>query len=120
MSILNQGLLITVFGMALVFVMILALWGIMVLLVKLTNKPEPEEQEEEKPIDESAITEPAPAIDQQGALAAAIAVAYALKSQDTSSAYAPRPDAGESKENPWLTAGRTQQLYSNTIRGRNR
>ena len=118
MSILNQGLLITVFGMALVFVMILALWGIMVLLVKLTNKPEPEEEVE--PIDESAIAEPAPAIDQQGALAAAIAVAYALKSQDTSSAYAPRPDAGESKENPWLTAGRTQQLYSNTIRGRNR
>ena len=119
MSILNQGLLITVFGMALVFVMILALWGIMVLLVKLTNKAEPEEEEEE-PIDESAITEPAPASDQHGALVAAIAVAYALKSQDTSSAYAPRPDAGESKENPWLTAGRTQQLYSNTIRGRNR
>lgn len=118
MSILNQGLLITVFGMALVFVMILALWGIMVLLVKLTNKPEPEVEEE--PIDESAITEPAPASDQHGALAAAIAVAYALKSQETSSAYAPRPDAGESKENPWLTAGRTQQLYSNTIRGRNR
>jgi len=117
MSILNQGLLITVFGMALVFVMILALWGIMVLLVKLTNKAEPEEEE---PIDESAITEPAPASDQNGALVAAIAVAYALKSQDTSSAYAPRPDAGESKENPWLTAGRTQQLYSNTIRGRNR
>ncbi len=117
MSILNQGLLITVFGMALVFVMILALWGIMVLLVKLTNKAEPEEEE---PIDESAITEPAPASDQHGALAAAIAVAYALKSQETSSAYAPRPDAGESKENPWLTAGRTQQLYSNTIRGRNR
>ena len=118
MSILNQGLLITVFGMALVFVMILALWGIMVLLVKLTNKAEPEEEDE--PIDESAITEPAPASDPHGALAAAIAVAYALKSQDTSSAYAPRPDAGESKENPWLTAGRTQQLYSNTIRGRNR
>ena len=117
MSILNQGLLITVFGMELVFVMILALWGIMVLLVKLTNKAEPEEEE---PIDESAITEPAPASDQNGALVAAIAVAYALKSQDTSSAYAPRPDAGESKENPWLTAGRTQQLYSNTIRGRNR
>ena len=104
--------------MALVFVMILALWGIMVLLVKLTNKPEPEEEVE--PIAESAITEPAPASDQHGALAAAIAVAYALKSQETSSAYAPRPDAGESKENPWLTAGRTQQLYSNTIRGRNR
>ena len=118
MSILNQGLLITVFGMALVFVMILALWGIMVLLVKLTNKTEPEEEVE--PIEESAITEPAPASNQQGALAAAIAVAYALKSQETSSAYAPRPDAGESKENPWLTAGRTQQLYSNTIRGRNR
>ena len=117
MSILNQGLLITVFGMALVFVMILALWGIMVLLVKLTNKAEPEEEE---PIDESAITEPAPASDQNGALAAAIAVAYALKSQDTSSPYAPRPDGCENKENPCLTADRTRQLYSNSSGRRHR
>ena len=44
MTLFNQGLLITAIGMGLVFVMIFALWGIMALLVKLTNKPEAEEE----------------------------------------------------------------------------
>ena len=35
-----QGLSITGLGMGLVFLMIIALWGIMVLLVRLTNRPE--------------------------------------------------------------------------------
>ena len=42
MSTISQGLLITAVGMGLVFIMILALWGIMALLFKLTNKPETE------------------------------------------------------------------------------
>ena len=44
---LKQGLLITVTGMGIVFAMILVLWGIMVLLVRLTNRPEAEEVVEE-------------------------------------------------------------------------
>ena len=34
-----QGLSITGLGMGLVFLMIIALWGIMALLVRLTNRP---------------------------------------------------------------------------------
>jgi len=118
MSTISQGLLITALGMGLVFVMILALWGIMALLVKLTNKPE---AEEEAPIAETILGEPEPALasDHNGALAAAIAVAFALESQASSAGFAPK-GAGTNAENAWWTAGRTQQLYSNTIRGRNR
>ena len=117
MSIINQGLLITAFGMGLVFLMILALWGIMVLLVKLTNKPE---AEEEAPLAEAILSEPVAVLanDPKGALAAAIAVAYALESQASTVAFPPQ--SSTSAENAWWTAGRTQQLYSNTIRGRNR
>ena len=118
MSVINQGLLITLLGMGLVFIMILALWGIMALLVKLTNKPE---VEEEAPIAEAILSEPeaAPASNRNGALAAAIAVAYALESQASTAIFAPKV-ASTSTKNAWWTAGRTQQLYSNTIRGRNR
>ncbi|MDD2521595.1 MAG: OadG family protein [Anaerolineaceae bacterium] len=118
MTTFQQGLLITAIGMALVFVMILALWGIMALLVKLTNKPEAEEEE---PFAEviAVETEKAPANDHNGALAAAIAVAWALQSQAAINAFAPHSTPASS-DNAWLTAGRTQQLYSNTIRGRNR
>lgn len=117
MSVINQGLLITAIGMGLVFVMIVALWGIMVLLVKLTNKPE---VEEEAPLAEVTLSEPeaVPASNPKGALAAAIAVAYALESQ--ASAVGVAPQTSTSAESAWWTAGRTQQLYSNTIRGRNR
>ena len=118
MSTINQGLLITVIGMALVFLMIVILWGIMALLVKLTNKPEVEEES----ITEDILIGPDKSLstDQNGRLAAAIAVAYALESQASDSGFIPRPSVSASSENAWWTAGRTQQLYSNTIRGRNR
>ncbi len=119
MTVISQGLLITAVGMGLVFLMILALWGIMVLLVKLTNKPE---VEEEAPLPETSLGEPeaVPASHTKAALAAAIAVAYALESQASTASFAPQQGASTSNENAWWTAGRTQQLYSNTIRGRNR
>lgn len=119
MSTINQGILITAAGMGLVFIMILALWGIMALLVKLTNRPEPEQKE---PLAESSLVEPekTPVGDNYGALAAAIAVAYGLESDMSSSAFRSRPSASAASENSWWTAGRTQQLYSNTIRGRKR
>ena len=79
---LKQGLLITVTGMGIVFAMILVLWGIMVLLVMLTNQPEKEESAQEIP---TSFSEPEPlavtAPDDASALAAAIAVAYALSVQ---------------------------------------
>lgn len=117
MSLINQGLLITGIGMGLVFVMIFALWGIMALLVKLTNKPEAEEEAEEV-VEAAPASEVAPTQDPNAALAAAIAVACALA--DQASAYAFKPSQQARSENAWLNAGRTQQLYTSTIRGRNR
>ena len=116
----NQGLLITAVGMALVFVMIIILWGIMALLVKLTNRKEADDGEgdsgEESPV---VAIESLAESDDQAALAAAIAVAYAMETE-SSLAFKSQPGISGSGENAWLTAGRAQQLYSNTIRGRNR
>ena len=117
MTLIYQGLQISGIGMGLVFLMILALWGIMALLVKLTNKPETIEQTEEA-LDADIMIEPLPVSDPNAPLAAAIAVALALENQAASYAFKPSPS--RSSENAWLSAGRTQQLYSNTIRGRNR
>ena len=117
MSLINQGLLITGIGMGLVFVMIFALWGIMALLVKLTNKPEAEEETEEV-LEPAPVSEIVPTQDSNAALATAIAVACALA--DQASAYAFKPSQQARSENAWLNAGRTQQLYTSTIRGRNR
>ena len=116
----NQGLLITAVGMALVFVMIIILWGIMALLVKLTNRKEADDGEgdsgEETPV---VAIESLAEGDDQAPLAAAIAVAYAMETESFL-AFRPEPSISVNTNNAWLTAGRAQQLYSNTIRGRNR
>jgi Na+-transporting methylmalonyl-CoA/oxaloacetate decarboxylase gamma subunit len=116
----NQGLLITGIGMGLVFVMILILWGIMALLVKLTNRPEDDSDDDgEEEALVLAYDSPESSGD-QSPLAAAIAVAAALEADSSFLAFKPRPSASANSDSAWLTAGRTQQLYSNTIRGRNR
>ncbi len=91
----KQGLLITGIGMGLVFVMIFLLWGIMALLVWLTN---PREKASDEPdADEAVELEPAaldvPAAqtvddDEGQRLAAALAVAYAL-SRPSAQSFAP-------------------------------
>ena len=112
---LRQGLLITVIGMGIVFAMILILWGIMVLLVKLTNRPEKEEATEEiaAPLPEPmAVATVADA----SALAAAIAVAYAL-SVKPKTAFAGDTQSIQTGST-WLAAGRAQQIARQTNRGR--
>lgn len=112
---LKQGLLITVVGMGIVFVMILILWAIMVLLVKLTNRPEKAEAVEEAPI---SLPEPA-AVSAPGdasALAAVIAVAYAMSVR-------PKVAFGADTQSiqtgsAWLAAGRAQQVAQQNNRGR--
>lgn len=117
MTLINQGLLITAIGMGLVFLMILALWGIMVLLVKLTSSDKEEEAEAEpRPVLESELTENE--ADPSAPLAAAIAVAWALENQ--AAAYAFTPSETKPNVNAWLSSGRTQQVFTNTIRGRKR
>ena len=119
---LKQGLLITGIGMGLVFVMIFLLWGIMALLVWLTNPREKKAKEteviEETTIDPAVLDTPALTIDDEDEmqrLAAAIAVAYALKRPRPQS-FATAPQLEQSSS--WLSTGRAQQLLSRN-RGRN-
>jgi sodium pump decarboxylase gamma subunit len=112
---LKQGLLITVTGMGIVFAMILILWAIMVLLVKLTNRPGKEEVAEEVG---ATLPEPCavPAAGDASALAAAIAVAYAL-SVKPKTAFAADTQSIQTGST-WLAAGRAQQVARQINRGR--
>lgn len=114
---LKQGLLITVTGMGIVFAMILVLWGIMVLLVRLTNRPEKEEVAEESA---ASLPEPepvaAPSAGDASALAAAIAVAYAV-SVKPKTAFAADTQSIQTGST-WLAAGRAQQVARQINRGR--
>jgi len=112
---LKQGLLITVIGMGIVFVMIILLWGIMALLVKITNNPDDEESAAES---ENAAVEAAPiaAAGDASALAAAIAVAYA-RSAIPKTAFVTDTQSIQTGST-WLAAGRAQQIAQQTNRGR--
>ena len=118
----KQGLIITGIGMGLVFAMIFLLWGIMALLVWITN-PREEKAEETEVIEETAVDPalldiPASTSDDENELqrlAAAIAVAYALKRPRPQS-FATAPQLEQSSM--WLSTGRAQQLLSRN-RGRN-
>ncbi len=112
---LKQGLLITVVGMGIVFAMILILWGIMALLVRLTSRTE-----ENEPAAENAISQPEPMAEMvtgdASALAAAIAVAYAL-SVKPKTVFASDTQSIQTGST-WLAAGRAQQVARQTNRGR--
>ena len=93
---------------------VFGLWGIMVLLVKLTNRPEAEEAVEET---ETVLPEPvATATGDASALAAAIAVAYALSAKPKT-AFAANTQSIQTGST-WLAAGRAQQVARQTNRGR--
>lgn len=80
----NNGLLITLVGMGLVFVAILFLWGLMEIIVKLGNQRRVQAVAAEA-AGEPAAGETAPAIPagdpslKQRAAAAAVAVAFAMR-----------------------------------------
>ena len=108
-----QGLSITGFGMGLVFLMIIALWGIMALLVRLTNRPAEVVESEE------AETHEIPAAQPYAVQAAAAAVAFALaaeKHKENSAARATR-SPGQSQ---WLLSGRVRQTLHHPGKGMNK
>jgi len=108
-NILLQGLAIAGIGMGLVFLMILALWGIMALLVLLTTRTKPPEVE--------AVEQPAvpPTETDYKAEAAAAAVAFALAQEQIS--RQPELKAGTTPTSQWLLTGRLQQINQG-MRGR--
>jgi Na+-transporting methylmalonyl-CoA/oxaloacetate decarboxylase gamma subunit len=106
MNAITSGLWITLIGMGLVFVSILALWGLMALIVRLTSKyPEETEEPEE-------IASPEPQPDETIApelmakvAAAAVAAALALDSN--------RPHqkaTSQAEGSTWLSVMRAHQL----------
>lgn len=100
-----QGLSITGLGMGLVFLMIIVLWGIMALLVRLTNRPEKEAETEDLETPASAETRT------YAAQAAAAAVAYALA---VGKQAAVRTSQAQSQ---WLLSGRVRQTLHNPGKG---
>lgn len=108
-NILLQGLAIAGIGMGLVFLMILALWGIMALLVLLTTRTTPPEMETAEQPSEL------PAEGEYKAEAAAAAVAFALAQEQSRRQLELK--AGTAPTSQWLLTGRLQQINQG-IRGR--
>ena len=80
-TILTKTLLISLYGVILVFVGILLLWGMMELLVRLTQKKEKQPSKEDKTLSDKSEL----AIKQKAA-AAAVAAALSLQNSTTISA----------------------------------
>ena len=94
--VITQGLLITAIGMGLVFLMIIALWGIMAGMVAIfTPKEKLEGVEENLELDAAVEAEPG-LLEQspQLEMAAAVAVAYALAAQTSTPTHATKQTTG--------------------------
>ncbi len=108
---------ITLIGMGLVFIGLLALWGMMELIVKLTaryNLRHPEEAEEEEETgEEIQVVAAPPAADVLKPQAAAVAVAVALALEAESEAAAPvlsYPQFNGGQASAWQAVMRSAQL----------
>jgi Na+-transporting methylmalonyl-CoA/oxaloacetate decarboxylase gamma subunit len=119
MSTIQQGLLIAVIGMGLVFSVIIFLWGLMALLVRLTssNAEAPQAfQENLETTAEPLVPQMKAAEDQRRAAAAAVAVAMALaaaRGRGTENAGG----ASEANLSPWQAVHRVRQLQNRIRRG---
>ncbi len=107
----TSALWITLIGMGLVFIAILALWGMMALLVRLTPEREAAEESEEiageaAPEGESPVSEPAARTRKSRAAAAAVAVA--LASQTAAAPVHPTTPAGSLSA--WQAVQRASQI----------
>ncbi len=118
-SVLQQGLLITVIGMGLVFAVIVFLWWLMGLLVRATtkeDKPSALETGDEEGLEGLAAPELPDLGAKRRAAATAVAVAIALAQARS------RPKPGKPLEevgaaSPWQNLHRARQLERHTKRG---
>jgi len=104
----QAGLLITAIGMGLVFVVILALWGLMVLLVKITSKEDQQaeiHEAEESPIE--VKTDPKSSLYPKIA-AVAVAAAINFSSKQPSIMTSSQP----AEISLWKNVKRMQQLQN--------
>jgi Na+-transporting methylmalonyl-CoA/oxaloacetate decarboxylase gamma subunit len=109
--VLQQGLLITVIGMGLVFAVIILLWGLMAIMMRLTSREDPNlDNAKDNPlIDEDVIPEMGLVERQRQAAAAAVAVDMVIAANK---AGVVRKGVGyhESDLTPWQTVHRLRQL----------
>lgn len=115
-NIIQQGLMITVIGMGLVFLVIIFLWWLMGLLVKVTTKDEVVVEEPEPAATSETLVPEMAAIEQlRRAAAAAAAVGLMLES------HTARRLQGQTQVNsgmsPWQSVHRAQQLEQYNKRG---
>lgn len=118
MSVIQQGLLITVIGMGLVFAVIIFLWGLMALMMRLTSRKKAETADEAVigETDELVLPAMQGADGQRRAAAAAVAVALAHeKSKSSSPLLQGEKRAGELS--PWQAYHRTRQIENKRMRG---
>jgi Na+-transporting methylmalonyl-CoA/oxaloacetate decarboxylase gamma subunit len=110
MSNIQTGLLITAIGMGLVFAMIALLWGLMVILVKLTSRnTEPEVEKLTGQTNLPAISGPLKAKREAAAAAVAVALAHRASQQKK------QTQTGEI--NIWQATARLKQLQNQMRRG---
>jgi Na+-transporting methylmalonyl-CoA/oxaloacetate decarboxylase gamma subunit len=111
----NSALIITVIGMGLVFIAIIALWGLMELMVRVTARyatgeetPESEEGEEEAETLAEIVPEQADGLADLKRKAAAAAVVLALAQAAEQPAYTQMPSY--TSGSAWQSVSRGGQL----------
>jgi Na+-transporting methylmalonyl-CoA/oxaloacetate decarboxylase gamma subunit len=118
-EVMQQGLMITIIGMGLVFAVIIFLWWLMGLLVRATTR-EVKEQTVDLPADdivvEHLVPEMADIEKQRRAAAAAVAVRLAL-AQSRAYLVSGDPQAGTGAMSPWQSMHRARQLERQHKRG---
>ena len=104
----QNALWITLIGMSLVFIAILALWGLMALLVKVTAQPEePAPAGDAAPDPEAGLVPGGTLERKRRTAAAAVAVALALTARQTSQ---PRHTRDTNAVSAWQAIQRATQL----------
>lgn len=96
--------------MGLVFLMIIALWGIMALLVRVTNRPEEAAATGELDAPETRAAQP------YAVQAAAAAVAYALAAEQSQQQIAAQAKTAP-LQSQWLLSGRVRQTLHHPGKG---
>ena len=114
----QQGLLITVIGMGLVFAVIIFFWWMMNTLVRVTTKDEDQEDRSEDQVGPGSVPMRAAAGLETHRRAAAAAVAVALVMEAETASHLSRMAQGEAGGmTPWQSVHRAKQLEPHKKRG---
>ena len=118
MSMIQQGLLITVIGMGLVFAVIIFLWGLMALMMRVTSREKQAVTEDGVLGDTGEATRLAlqAAESRRRAAAAVVAVGLAIKKSKSGSLHL-QQEKSPGELSPWQTHHRIRQIENRNTRG---